>query len=1003
MANSATSVDFEITASDKASPTFERIRGSLDTLTNSYTRLIGMIGGGSLAVFAALTKSAIDSAGALYDMAQATGVSAQALSAMELSAKLAGVELQQVATGSQKLARNMLEAAQGQGAAAAAFKGLGIDVRDSNGQLKAIDQTMLETARALASMRNETQQVAYAQEIFGKSGAQLLPFLKELAESGLNNARVTNEMAAMADKFGDNLVKLQDSAKKFGFTLAEAVLPTLVKITEMMTKPTEQADMGWLDKLFLRSAATMAEWGETAERNIARLMRLAGADKLAAEHEKQADAAGASAARLRGRMQNAGIPMDMGDGTQFDLTGRNAPAIRTAEELAAAKRAADERRRMLEEGLKSEQASLAAAYEEREERAREAGQVQLRQWREQNKAYEESLDRDRQAYATWIDERLAQSAAAAEQEGQIRLKEWHAARKTEEDARNQSIKDEMDAQRARQQEWNRLWSTVEGTGKQVFTLLLSQGKNSFEAIGKALKASVIDLLYQMTARKWIIEIGAGMSGAMGSGVASAAGSAMGAGGMGGGVMSGLGGMLGSGLGAAGAWLGNGIVPGAAGIGEAFSTLGANALAGYEMAGGGMAGIMGGGSAALSAMGPVGWTMLAVAALSATGAGQKLGLGKLPIVGGLFGGKGPDSAIARGSDLQLVSAMGEDGQLHFSMGTMANYGAKAATENPLYRQLVNSFEDSSIWDKSKLQGLVGTRLTGDYEGGSAALVPKMLESIRGALIPGANNPFLDDATRAAEQAKEQQKAQEAAQQAAIAASRRQLEVTLMEAQGRAQDALNERRAMELESLDATLRPLQQQIYAAQDAAKAAEEAKRAEEDLARAREDQTRQLADLQAREASAVSGIAGMVRSLPGQLGIDALQGAITGLGTSDYLAPMDRLGNARGDFDRLLAASRGGDMSAISALPGSVQTLLGVGRDVFASGPEFQSLFREANSALGEILRRQQEEQRSILASVPLAIQQSANDTIAELKRGFDAQVEQLEALRTEIRSLQF
>ncbi|MBU1692301.1 MAG: hypothetical protein KJ958_05540 [Gammaproteobacteria bacterium] len=72
-------------------------------------------------------------------------------------------------------------------------------------------------------------------------------------------------------------------------------------------------------------------------------------------------------------------------------------------------------------------------------------------------------------------------------------------------------------------EWNSLWSTVEQTGKTVFTGLLSNGKNAFEGIGKAIKASVIDLLYQLTARKWIINIGTSLSGSMGiSGAADAA-------------------------------------------------------------------------------------------------------------------------------------------------------------------------------------------------------------------------------------------------------------------------------------------------------------------------------------------------------------------------------------------------------------------------------------------------------------------------------------------------
>lgn len=52
-------------------------------------------------------------------------------------------------------------------------------------------------------------------------------------------------------------------------------------------------------------------------------------------------------------------------------------------------------------------------------------------------------------------------------------------------------------------------------------------------------------------------------------------------------------------------------------------------------------------------------------------------------------------------------------------------------------------------------------------------------------------------------------------------RRELEIQLMEAQGNASGALAAQRALELEAMDASLRGLQAQIYAAEDAAKASE--------------------------------------------------------------------------------------------------------------------------------------------------------------------------------------
>lgn len=60
-------------------------------------------------------------------------------------------------------------------------------------------------------------------------------------------------------------------------------------------------------------------------------------------------------------------------------------------------------------------------------------------------------------------------------------------------------------------------------------------------------------------------------------------------------------------------------------------------------------------------------------------------------------------------------------------------------------------------------------------------------------------------------------------AQLANDRRQLEIQLMELQGKTSEALAARRALELAGMDASLRALQKQIYAAEDAAKRAEAA------------------------------------------------------------------------------------------------------------------------------------------------------------------------------------
>lgn len=71
-------------------------------------------------------------------------------------------------------------------------------------------------------------------------------------------------------------------------------------------------------------------------------------------------------------------------------------------------------------------------------------------------------------------------------------------------------------------EWNNLWSGVEMTAKQSFIQFAAHGTSAIQSIGQAIKMSIIDMLYQLTVRKWIINIGATMGASMGMTTANAA-------------------------------------------------------------------------------------------------------------------------------------------------------------------------------------------------------------------------------------------------------------------------------------------------------------------------------------------------------------------------------------------------------------------------------------------------------------------------------------------------
>lgn len=70
-----------------------------------------------------------------------------------------------------------------------------------------------------------------------------------------------------------------------------------------------------------------------------------------------------------------------------------------------------------------------------------------------------------------------------------------------------------DAAKKTQEEWKKVFSSMESVGKQAFVSIFTRdGKSAAESMGKAIQASIIDLLYELTMKKWIIQLEASMTG-----------------------------------------------------------------------------------------------------------------------------------------------------------------------------------------------------------------------------------------------------------------------------------------------------------------------------------------------------------------------------------------------------------------------------------------------------------------------------------------------------------
>lgn len=171
----------------------------------------------------------IDQVSKFQDIAEKTGASAQGLADLAVAAGVAGTDMETIATASVKLTKNLTD---GSKATSAALKALGIDIKDFK-QL-APEQQMVALSDALDKFRDGTGKTAVAVDTLGKSGAELLPFLKALKEIGTVRI-LTDEQIQAADNYADQLARNKTELQLMAGAAATQVIPTMSALTGLLT------------------------------------------------------------------------------------------------------------------------------------------------------------------------------------------------------------------------------------------------------------------------------------------------------------------------------------------------------------------------------------------------------------------------------------------------------------------------------------------------------------------------------------------------------------------------------------------------------------------------------------------------------------------------------------------------------------------------------------------------------------------------------------------------
>lgn len=201
-------------------------------------------GGVVTAALGVMVKKTADFGDELWDLKQRTGIAADTLSSFKLAADKSGTSLSGVAIGLRFLGRSMTDAATGGKESAEAFRAIGVSVKDIAGNMRPMDEVMLDVADRFAGMEDGAVKTSLAIKLFGRSGTELIPMLN-LGRTGLAELReeakrlgivVSNETASAADKFNDSMVSLKASLQGAGMAIATSIMPMVKGIAETVTR-----------------------------------------------------------------------------------------------------------------------------------------------------------------------------------------------------------------------------------------------------------------------------------------------------------------------------------------------------------------------------------------------------------------------------------------------------------------------------------------------------------------------------------------------------------------------------------------------------------------------------------------------------------------------------------------------------------------------------------------------------------------------------------------------
>lgn len=176
-------------------------------------------------------------------MTQETGLAADKLQELQFRAKLADVSTEELNQSMNFLARNLEQARMGSEEARKHFRMLGISTAEIRNGTATADVVLKRMAKTFEHMPDGPRKTGLAMEIFGRSGARMVPFLNRLNETLdpvnqkiMQMSMITEAQIEQSEAFHINLETLKTALLGVARVVGFGLMPVATEIVESMKK-----------------------------------------------------------------------------------------------------------------------------------------------------------------------------------------------------------------------------------------------------------------------------------------------------------------------------------------------------------------------------------------------------------------------------------------------------------------------------------------------------------------------------------------------------------------------------------------------------------------------------------------------------------------------------------------------------------------------------------------------------------------------------------------------